>query len=1125
MTWNGIRGTLQWMLLLLLVGLIAVGGIGLHFWSQKDQLIRRTVSAKLNELFPDWENQFRDVLIVDTSEVVITDLVFRAREDDSVLASIPRLTIGIDGKVLEESRRILVKRIEIDSPRLFAFRDHAGRWNWKDLPRPEPKQRYSPAIIVRNGELRLGLQSLVDGPIHTMTTDGIEVRLNPVAMRRYAITGSAAVDSLGMISVKGFADSNNGAWSIAGRAGEIRIDESLLERTGKFIPEVEIRMAQLRQSPQYQARNERNRQNPLRSVSTTNGERSAIEKLSSNPPESFLRADIDLEFTVGQPAEGEPLDYRVNAVIQHGQVSDLFLPIPLYDIRARIEVSPAKLTIADFYASNNQSSLFVDGSASREREEWARQFVVRATNLQIDERIQSLLPPDLQRLYRMISPSGTFDLDFDIVQSPGQAWSGNLRKFTARNCRIVHDYFRYPVVNVEGAITHQGSRYLLDMKGLAGGQPLHLSGTFGDGTSVHDAEFTVAVNNLAIDDQFIKAFGRKEQSGVKSAITSLQMGGLVDLTAKFMKSDAWGDSFKMQLTADVRDGSVNFVGFPYELESFSGRVHFDSLKENVWRFSGLEGRHGHAHFSGLGSFDVSTSPGQLDLRVNAVRVPIDRDLEKASLVSAPHISPVWTDFALGGTVDVENVNIVWVPGTPTEVRLEGIQWRDGTIKPLALPYQWDDVAGSLAWDGQRLKIHSLHGWHGETYLDINGSDPEWPTFVEVPQSGPVAWEVHFGDLRLVKIHLDEELERALPESLSRMLKATDLEGNVDVQLRVDMRGWVPTPGEIAEDTVTANWKLFATLKENTLFAGLPLQKVSGKVNVADGVWDGQKLRMEGYLELDEAIALNLPLKKIRSPFHLDGARLVVGAPKFLEATPQYLKPNSYSDRQLRAELYTGQIGFDALVILADRPELTQYKAEVNVNDVELAEYASDQFQSAQRLKGKVNGIVGFQGIGDSTNAMTGQGWVNVVPAAIMELPALAQLLAVINFRPVGDTAFNYAYGDFQIRRGLLDFSRIELRGDALGLIGKGMVGFASGDQSLINLTFDSRTNSRVPLLRPIIERLGNSWIRVQVMGTVKEPVAVIQPRIGPLDDAFREFTEAIEKGQNLRPPARIGDSR
>jgi hypothetical protein len=140
----------------------------------------------------------------------------------------------------------------------------------------------------------------------------------------------------------------------------------------------------------------------------------------------------------------------------------------------------------------------------------------------------------------------------------------------------------------------------------------------------------------------------------------------------------------------------------------------------------------------------------------------------------------------------------------------------------------------------------------------------------------------------------------------------------------------------------------------------------------------------------------------------------------------------------------------------------------------------------------------------------------------MELPAFAQMFAVMNFRPVGNTAFNYAYGDFDIKNGLLDFSRIELRGDALGLIGKGNVGFASGGLSQVNLTFDSRINNRLPVLGPIIQRFGNNWIRVKVTGPVNHPEANIQTRIGPLDEAFREFTEAIEKGQNRRPPVRVG---
>lgn len=1093
------------MLFLLLIGVITAGAFAVHMWSQKDVYIHRTVQEKLAEIFPTCDVSFESFQINNASRFTLTDFQLKSQADQSPLLTVDQIELQIDELAFRKFHRIVVKKIEIDAPQVFAIRDENGTWNWQQIQLKPSEQKYSPALTINNGVLQVGLRSIPNGPLHTVTTRAFEFEATPESLKCYQLDGSAIVDSVGEISLTGLADMKNGEWELTGKSGNIRFDEPLIEQAGQLIPTVGERLAQLKQSPQLSPRHRL----PLQMASNS-------QQSATNQGEPLFRADVILNFRVGQQSSDSKLDYDIQTNIDNGQISDLFLPIPLYNVSANLVISPDRFQIENFRASNNQSQLFIDGIAANEQGQWQRNFVVKATNLQIDERIQSILPPGLLKVYRLISPTGTFDLDFDIAQRPGEDWSGELRKFTARNCRVLVDYFRYPVEQIMGEITHQGDRFQMKMNGIAAGQPVSLTGYFGGGPTKRDYDYSVFVNNFPVNERFTEAFGRKDLLSVQSALKSLRLGGVTNFTGRFFRTAETKQQFNMQLTADVREANLNFINFPYQLEGLSGRVSFDSLRDKVFRFENLKARHGHSLLAGDGAFSLEQSPGRLDLKISATRVPIDRDLEKASLISSPQLESLWTDFDLAGTLDIDEIKIDWQPGRPTNLTMNGIQWKDGRITPAAFPYQWNDVVASLNWDGKRLNIDSLNGWHGETYLEIKGTDPEWPTFVEVPSSGPIAWETHFGNVMIVKARFDEDLQRALPVHLADTCQAMDLQGTVNLQLRADMRGWTNNP-----DVVTANWELQSVLKENSLFAGVRLDKVTGKVRIRDGTWDGNNLRMEGLFELEEAVALQMPFKNIRSPFHLDQQRLIIGSPKFVPP-PAYLKTNEYLGKQLRADIYAGQIGYDGLVLLGPRPELTQYRAELNVNDVELAEFAADQSPNARNLKGKVNGIMAYKGIGPSPESITGQGWINITPAAIMDLPAFAQMFALINFRPVGNTAFNYAFGEFGINKGRFEFSRIELRGDALGLIGKGIVGFAAGNQSLINLTFDSRTNNRLPVVGRLIDGLGSNWIRVQVTGTVAQPVPVVQPRIGPLDDAFREFTEAMEKGQNIRPPMKLG---
>jgi hypothetical protein len=150
----------------------------------------------------------------------------------------------------------------------------------------------------------------------------------------------------------------------------------------------------------------------------------------------------------------------------------------------------------------------------------------------------------------------------------------------------------------------------------------------------------------------------------------------------------------------------------------------------------------------------------------------------------------------------------------------------------------------------------------------------------------------------------------------------------------------------------------------------------------------------------------------------------------------------------------------------------------------------------------------------------GQGWVQIMPAALYELPVFAQMFSTLAGRPPqpGDAAFTYAYGDFEIHEGLFDFSKIELVGDALSLVGRGTVGYAGPRASELKLDFYSMMTNRVPFLGPLVSVLGDRWIRVEVYGTVSQPRAMIQPRIGLLDNLFSEFMQDTSAGRRRRTP-------
>jgi hypothetical protein len=70
------------------------------------------------------------------------------------------------------------------------------------------------------------------------------------------------------------------------------------------------------------------------------------------------------------------------------------------------------------------------------------------------------------------------------------------------------------------------------------------------------------------------------------------------------------------------------------------------------------------------------------------------------------------------------------------------------------------------------------------------------------------------------------------------------------------------------------------------------------------------------------------------------------------------------------------------------------------------------------------------------------------------------------------------------------------------------------------MDFYSTANNRIPFFGPLVRAVSDRWIRVQVFGSVSQPVARVQQRIPYLNDAFAGFMQAFETGQPRRTPPR-----
>lgn len=1113
MTWKGIRGTLLWMILLLLIGVITAGGVAARWWAAKDQWLADLIHQHVERALPDCSIEFESARFVDTGHLELTHLLVRSRTDDLELLRVPRIVVEIETEILRTYRRIVVREIMVQSPEALLFRNADQHWNWESVSIQAPTTAISPSWSIRNGTIRIGCISPGDGKMRSITLQGIQISFLPDSFQNYSFTGTSVAEALGPLQLSGNVDTHTGAWKMRGTAGEIRLNDPLLDLAGRFTSQVQEKLSLLRETNRaFLAQSQENQ--PVRTAAV--GQEKARNR--EIPGTSLMRADLSIQFEASQTSVNSAVNFDVHGTIDHGHISDVLLPIPLYDLEGRFRLTPEIIEVHDLKAANGPSTLFVNGTARKSGEDWSKDFHVRATQLQLDERIRGFLWGQLARSYDMLSPSGTFDVDVKLAQTPGQPLACLINKFKVIDCRGLCDYFRYPVEHVNGEVTQNGSRFQLEMRGEANGHTVALNGMIDLENPDRDIELRLSTANFPFDSAIRNALQRPEQISIQHVLDSLQLRGTVKTAVvDIIRGRETEEKIAICIQGELSDGALNYKGFPYEITGLNGTLTYNPLKRNTWFFNDASGQHGDAKISGRGYYDLEHGPGELALEMSVLQAALDHDLEKASVIASPSLASVWNDFSIKGIIDIDQVLVTWSPETDCEVSLEGIHWNGGQFMAAALPYQWNNVSGTLAWKENRLKIHTLHGEHKGTYLLINGAVPD-AAFIEIDPSPDVAWRMFLDEriAHIIKLNPDDELRRALPTGIADTLQALDLRQPIDLSLGMELKGW-----QSNRNLITASWSALAALKENSLMAGVTLNNVTGNI-VHRGSWDGQNLQMEGYLELDSLTALELSFRKVRGPFLLKNNRLTLGTPKLSGNEPVYLPSNPYHQEQLRANAYGGQVGLDVDIALADQASRMTYQLEVNVNNAELGDWAKEHGMNSQRLMGKVNGVLQATGKGDSSRSTTGTGWIQITPAALYELPVFAQMFTVLSFRPAqpGDAAFKYAYGDFTIHDEMFEFTKIELWGDAISLVGRGNVGYSGTKASALELDFYSMANNRIPFLGPLVKTLSDRWIRVQVFGTISQPVARMQPRIPYLNDTFGSFMQALESGQTQRNPPR-----
>lgn len=1081
--------------LLWLVVLVAVGtGIGrayvLRFWNDRDSLLKQQVMSKLHDLLPNVQIELDEIRYDFGREITLTGFSLTPNNQSIPLLSLPEVVIHIDRDALIERQQLDIRKVVVRQPTLTVVRDRDGLWNWQSmLPLPQQSDASLPEFVLEDGAVSVRVEQALGIPAGALDIEHVDVHLLPSGKRQFLIRATSRCEHTGGIQLTGRWHIDQHTGQLDGRLTQITAGQELVGVAASFVPDVRTKLAEWEgKLLEVMTRPPTGSEGSPFSLTPANGV-SATEPTGARDSILGLKATFSLAFRVTRPDTETAPVFRVATKITDGEITNPILPFPLRGLTGELHADNERFTIKDLIASNDQTTLQIDGTLEGHEAGFPGRIKIDVLNVVCDQRLRSRLSAGFGRIYDQHCPRGNLDLHCFIVHDGGR-WKPEELLVEAKDCSIIHEAFPYPIEHANGSIRQVGHNLIINAAGMAGSRPITLHGEVTDPGPNVVVQLVIETNNLPIDETFLKAC----KPDIQSAIRKMRLTGLLDGTVRLTKAP--GRPFVPIINARLQNGVMAFESFAYRVDGISGKL--TGVGTN-FQFDEITGRHGSAKVAAKGSFNKLATGGEVRVRIITENAPLDASLRDAL---PPKLRAVWRELSPTGTIDSIVTDVHWLTGREADIRMPTIEWSKGSLQMKCLPYQLTDVRGSFGYgpgpDGMpTLNFKSFEGRHGEMRTSAKGRQL-------TEKNGD--WRVKLDSFLVENLTPNAEFLKSLDgmPSVKQVFSSIDSNHAIRMEGVVELRG-TPDPA----DGVTAAWDIDTEFFGSTILTGLDFKDLRGQVT-SKGSWDGENAVIQGQVDLDSAQILDYKLAQIVGPFRVERGVLMFGS-----ADTGRVRPPTQMDvrEQLRAKLFGGNVVLGGRAVLAAEP---RYQVLIQLQDCLLERFAALHAPKQKEMRGIANGYINLNGNGSSARAVQGNGSITVAPASLLSVPVVLQLYRGLSLSPPQNESFKYARFDFDVLNAKFLFKRIDLQSESVSFSGSGTVSF----DGLCQLDFASRLPRSlvpIPLLHELLDKATEGVVGIEVTGKLTSPNTRVKP-FSQLDDTLKIlFNPALPIGQGRSP--------
>ena len=803
-------------------------------------------------------------------------------------------------------------------------------------------------------------------------------------------------------------------------------------------------------------------------------------------------------FDFNASAESDPFSdwgyrFAIGGTLMHGRLDLPHINRTFTELSTRFEITNEGVVIdkltgnsdgAQLAADFVQEGLTFSGNQRRQAE-----LTVNIRSLRFDDKLVETLSPFLndatEALLAKFDYDGMTDLHAQLLCRDG-AWHPKSIEMQISEVGFAYREFPYRVDRLAGnllvdetAALHFRFTTKLDaaLKAVIEG---HYKNIFVDPAGTVE----IIGENIPIDPKLIHSLPLT----VQQVANSLNPTG--KLKSRLIFELPPGDvPLKKQFDIALDQVSLRYDHFPYPLREVTGFLRCDG---SAWQFRDVSGTNGATVVNGNGYLrpigGVHNDAQEFVLLVSAEELPIDDQITQALL--NPDQRQLLQGLNVNGKVNLEaqiqfrtddrNLNLAFQADP-----LPGL-----SIQSDRLPYKIENIEGKIQYENGRVFSETLTGTHRSTKLQS-----KLDCRFDVGGQAILRLE----PLTIDQLHANRELLDALPAYFRDFL------GSLEITQPFNLSGGIEYR-QTAQGEQAIDWNLNCILHRNSAKLGLHFENIFGKICLT-GQSVGDQLRLAGDLDVDLMVN-GFQVTSVRGPFAFDGKQLQLGVPMNL------MRPEIPA-RRLTGKFCDGLIYADGLVMLNGM----SYSINADLMGADLAKVVREIEPTVRTMSGTLNCVnLNFHGIGTKWETVRGTGTIQHRNANIYGAPVIVRMLRELRIRETDPDAgmFSSVDVDFRISGLQVFFDSVIFEGNALSMLGDGMMQL---DSRQVDLTMKTRLGNRrtqIPIISPIIHGVGDQLIQLRVTGPISDPTVKRVP-VPEIQKALEQI-QAEDDLPSLPPP-------